>query len=67
MKKNTHQNTARVMILLSILAICVSGCGPTDRHPGPLGGLGDFLQDRPGAVFVLAIIIMVIVNARKKK
>ena len=48
------------------LSICLSGCGPTARHPGPLGGFGDFLQDTPGAVFVLALVIWFISNRKKK-
>jgi hypothetical protein len=67
MKKHTQLNMTRIITLLPSLAVCASGCGPTTRHPGPLGGLGDFLQDTPGAVFVLALVVFAIGNARKKK
>jgi hypothetical protein len=67
MKNNGHWHATGILTLLSGLVICASGCGPTSRHPGPIGGVGDFLQDTPGAVFVLAVIVVAIGNALKKK
>lgn len=60
MKNHRHQ---RITILVIILTVFLSGCATT-RSPGPLGGIGDFLQDNPWAVSVLVIIIWVI--TRKK-
>ena len=52
--------------VLGLLMAPLALSQPTARHPGPLGAFGDFLQDTPGAVFVLALIIWGISNARKK-
>jgi H+/Cl- antiporter ClcA len=64
MKIHAHQRTIILMIFQLGMAFCLSGCA-TERHPGPLGGVGDFLQDNPWAVPVLGIIIWGVF--RKKK
>ena len=60
-------NKSSKVFFLSICIGLLAGCA-TERHPGPLGGVGDFLEDTPGATIVLALIIMAIIGgaARKK-
>lgn len=68
MRNSLRRTRGRLtVILVAIVAVYSSACGPTARHPGPLGGFGDFLEDTPGAVFVLALIVWAISNNRERR
>ena len=56
-RRSNVRNVKQVAVLLPWTLVCLcglllAGCA-TARHPGPLGGVGDFIEDNPIGKFIL--------------
>ena len=50
-------NFLKVAILACLPVLLLAGCA-TERHPGPLGAIGDIIEDFPAAKFILIALIL---------